>query len=635
MGTLHTANHNHTVPAVLGLSLVLASQSAHAVTLVQDSRARSVIVLADEPTPAATTAAAELQAYLQKISGATVPIGAESRTSLPAGASLILVGDSKRAAELGLTSADLGLESISIRATDNTLAILGRDARPDGVELRGTEWAAYVFLEKYLGVRWLWPGELGEVVPRQSTIELPDIDYAYTPPLRQRKIRNYRNLDRIQRGLDKLGFSREDFLKKHADSGPWFARHRIGGSMRLSYGHAYGSWWDEYGTEHPEWFALQPDGTRDQSGVGNRARLCVSNEGLIAEAARRACEQLEADEQRDSVSISPNDGGRTTFCMCDGCKAWDVPEAEKVQIRRPDGTYLEYPSLSDRYVTFYARVADIVAKRCPGRFLGAYAYSVYRTPPVRAKLPPNLIIGFVGFDYLNDDSRDKAREWWAGWAKAAHKLFLRPNLLHRGKGFPVLFPHKLAKDLRYCASTGMIVTDFDSCVHHWATNGLNYYVLARLLWDPRANVDKIIADYCRAGFGRAAPPVKRYFAKLERLTSKLAATRTYQGRKVNHYVLAELYSDRVLEELGDLLDRAEQLAEGDDPRVAERIQFLRVGLDFTRVNRDAILAQHAAKVGKLAEKAALQAALDAREAFYQKLGLSWEINSPYLKFYGY
>ncbi|MFQ5811307.1 MAG: DUF4838 domain-containing protein, partial [Armatimonadota bacterium] len=84
----------------------------------------------------------------------------------------------------------------------------------------------------------------------------------------------------------------------------------------------------------------------------------------------------------------------------------------------------------------------------------------------------------------------------------ADRLFLRPNLLHSGKGFPVLFPHKLAKDLRYCAKTGMIVTDFDSCCHHWATNGLNYYVLAKLLWDPEAKVDKLIADYCRAGSGR-------------------------------------------------------------------------------------------------------------------------------------
>ncbi|MFQ5809198.1 MAG: DUF4838 domain-containing protein, partial [Armatimonadota bacterium] len=423
------------------MPMVLAASNAHATTLVRDGRATSVIVLADEATPAAKAGAAELQAYIEKASGAEVAIAAEGEASEAdlEGKTVILVGDSKRAAELGVTSDELELEGVLIETVGDALVILGDDARPDGLALRGTEWAVYFFLEEYLGVRWLWPGELGEVVPRQSTIELPEIDYTYTPPLRQRRIRNYGNLERIQRGLDKLKFAREDYLKKHEDSHPWFARQKLGGSLRLSYGHAYGDWWEKYGAEHPDWFALQPDGTRDHSEAGNRARLCVSNEGLIAEAARRACEELAADPQRDSVSISPNDGGRTTFCMCEKCKSWDVAEAEKVQIRQPDATYLEYPSLSDRYVTFYAKVADLVAEQQPGRFLGAYAYSVYRTPPVRAKLRPNVIVGFVGFDYMNEDSREKARERWAGWARAADRLFLRPNLLHSGKGFPVLF----------------------------------------------------------------------------------------------------------------------------------------------------------------------------------------------------
>ncbi|MFQ5811306.1 MAG: hypothetical protein ACE5JM_16940 [Armatimonadota bacterium] len=129
--------------------------------------------------------------------------------------------------------------------------------------------------------------------------------------------------------------------------------------------------------------------------------------------------------------------------------------------------------------------------------------------------------------------------------------------------------------------------------------------------------------------------MRQYFGRLERLTDKLAATREYQGRKVNHYVLGELYSDRVLRELEGLLDRADELARREDAQVGERIEFLRVGLEFTRVNRDAILAKHASRTGELTDKEALQAALDAREAFYQRLGLSWEINSPYLKFYGY
>ena len=87
-------------------------------------------------------------------------------------ASIVLVGDSTLAAGLGLDSADFGLEEILVAVRDNSLVILGDDEKPAGGELRGTLWAASVFLEEVLGVRWLWPGELGRVVPTQPTISV-------------------------------------------------------------------------------------------------------------------------------------------------------------------------------------------------------------------------------------------------------------------------------------------------------------------------------------------------------------------------------------------------------------------------------------------------------------------------------
>ena len=55
--------------------------------------------------------------------------------------------------------------------------------------------------------------------------------------------------------------------------------------------------------------------------------------------------------------------------------------------------------------------------------------------------------------------------------------------------------------LDYLSRHGMVGTDFDACLHNWATHGLNYYVLAKLLWNPDADVDALIDEYCRSGFG--------------------------------------------------------------------------------------------------------------------------------------
>ena len=69
----------------------------------------------------------------------------------------------------------------------------------------------------------------------------------------------------------------------------------------------------------------------------------------------------------------------------------------------------------------------------------------------------------------------------------------------------------------------MMGTDFDSCTHNWATQGLNYYIVARLHWNPEQDVDVIVDDFCKSGFGPAAKSVRQYFDLLEGLLNDAAA----------------------------------------------------------------------------------------------------------------
>jgi alpha-glucuronidase len=48
---------------------------------------------------------------------------------------------------------------------------------------------------------------------------------------------------------------------------------------------------------------------------------------------------------------------------------------------------------------------------------------------------------------------------------------------------------------------------------NWGTQGLNYYVLAKMLWDPHRDVDQIIDDYCRAAYGPGAKAMKEYYRR--------------------------------------------------------------------------------------------------------------------------
>ncbi len=617
--------------AVLGVMGAVGAGCAEAeLTLVQDGEAKCALVLSVQPTRAAREAARELQSHIERMSGARLRIVSEG--DAPAGGR-ILVGESASTEALGLDAAALDAEQIVIKCQGDDLVIMGDDEKADGRELWGTYWAASVFLEQVLGVRWLWPGDLGTVIPRRDTITVPsDLEVRFTPPLLQRGIRNIQWNERVQGGLDRLGLTREQFEALHGEGEAWFQRHRIGGSFRGKYGHAYTRYWDEHGAEHGEWFAVQPDGSRDQSGRPDRARLCVSNPELIATIAANKAAELKADPSLDCVSISPNDGGPLAFCTCANCEAWDHPDGEMIEIWWPGGRK-QHVSLTDRFVRFYSAVAQQVARECPDRYLGAYAYSAYRALPVEATLEPNIIVGFVGLDYLNQEAHDADMARWRGWAERARQLFLRPNLLMGGMGFPVNFAGPLATDISGLVDAGLRVTDFDCCYQHWALKGLVYYVLAEVLWDPDADPDALIDDYCRAGWGPAAAEVRRYFDALARKTDEVYGSNRYHGRRESE-VIASFYPDDFLAECNDCLGAAREKAAGDESVVA-RVDFLQTGVDFARVNRDFLLARAAVRAGDRGRREALQQAEEAKLGFYQDLGISWAINTPYLLFYGF
>jgi hypothetical protein len=199
-----------------------------------------------------------------------------------------------------------GPGGIALSARGHLLALFGADAGTPG-DPNATRYAVTTFLEDKLGVRYLWPGELGKVVPGRGTIIVGDFEHRFTPPLAQRRIRDMGYHDRIQVGLDRLGFTKEGYerlragaQRTEAASPDWFGWHRLGGSLNLKGGHAFGHLWARYGKAHPDWFGLQADGSRDQSRSPDRARLCKSNAGLIAArmvyfwSVRRYFDRLEA-----------------------------------------------------------------------------------------------------------------------------------------------------------------------------------------------------------------------------------------------------------------------------------------------------------------------------------------------------
>jgi hypothetical protein len=589
-----------------GVLVLLASGMVRAgegeVRLVVAGRPQALIILpADADSRSIEAGAAKiLSDHLFLMSGARLDVRRESELGeavvenerlrfefgkVPDGIGyFVLVGESQAARRLGLNSADLGPGGLLVQTRGNALALLGPKTLSDS---GGTRHAVIELLES-LGVRYLWPGETGRVIPRSATIAVGPWKVQFSPPIGQRHIRSMGMRERPESGLAPLQLTRDEWDQAAQQAAAmefgaaWTTWHRLGGNIGIGGGHAgagLAGGWTEHGRQHPEWFALQADGTRDQSAAGDRWRLCKSNPELIEFVAASIVERLARDPALRCVSLCPNDGGYASMCQCENCQKLDPTNAPKIQLTifeqvgKPQRHQIEYVALTDRMVWYWNQIAQRVTQQHPKLLFLVEAYSVWSTPPVRQRLHPNLVVRYVPSEI----------DGWEAWQQAgARHIYWRPNILLAGRrdGKLHVMAQRLADTMRFMADRGMAATDFDSIIHNWAVHGLNYYATARLTWNPQLTADEILDSYCQPGFGAGAAFIKQYFLAAQQLTASPEPSFTPDS----------------LRQLRSQLDAAEHAAGGDEP-VRARIAFLRMGLNFTelQVTLDALNDQAAAK----------------------------------------
>lgn len=572
-------------------------------------------------------AAIELADYIEKMTGARPTIRRESaRASLPL---TIQLGATKVNQRL-VQNEPLDHEEFLIRTTDQGLHIVGGDHESGGRPTQGTLFGVYSLLEDVFGVRFLFPGPWGEVVPKRASLAVPPLDRREQPRVAKRKIRDVATAEPkvYEPTLARWGIAVDAWKQEIGSetSGMWFRRQRLGSRIEIDAGHSYTGFYRQYGAAHPEFFAQQPDGTRQQT--DEREQLCVSNPALWDLVARLRVDEFRTRPEKMVLSISPNDGGRNLHCMCDACRAWDPPDAPKLNHRSlvdpaTGKPFPEYPSLSDRYFRFYNEVARRVARELPDKRLGCYAYSVYRTPPVALdKLEPNLIVGYVGLD----------RAAIEAWSKVASQLFIRPNEL--GPPIELGMPRNqaawLAEGVKFAVEHRSMGFDFDSCHGNWGGHGLDYYVLAKALWNPEVDVPQVIADYCQSAYGAGAPAMQRYHARLAEIStsvrgdSKLTIRGSEATRLLVHYT-----PDALTALEADLAEaRAAIESVGDDPtQRASRLARVALVADSVQYARLVTAIFTAAQTTGDPKNAEVQEHLDAAEQFLKSKALTRSLAS--------
>ncbi len=154
---------------ILTLSVVLSCAGIcdADVVVVRDGQPVATIVIGRDASRQVYAAAGTLAQYVLEASGAQLRVIRDDALPKDRLGGLIHVGPNRLPVTQNLLPAGLDGDGFVILAKGQDVAIAGPTDD-------GTEFGVYDFLERYVGVRWLLPGDDGTDVSRRRTIAVPE-----------------------------------------------------------------------------------------------------------------------------------------------------------------------------------------------------------------------------------------------------------------------------------------------------------------------------------------------------------------------------------------------------------------------------------------------------------------------------
>jgi hypothetical protein len=532
---------------VIFIQLLVASSAGAGVTLVDHGTSAYRIVLPAAAIPAERYAAEELQRYLEKISGARLPIVSDGETP---GSQEIVLGDNshQRDQRAKIDIEKLGPDGFVLRTDGERLIIAG--GRP-----RGTLNGVYTLLEEKLGVRWFTP--IVEVVPKKKDIVLPEFD--------QRRLPAFENRDTDWSEAT----HNPDFAARQRLNGYHSGLHEKHGGASAVY-YPWVHTFDELVPpalyrHHPEYFPLI-DGKRK----GGYVQRCLSNPDVLKMSIERVQRWIKEHPEASIISVSQND----TFenCQCDQCKAIDDAEGT------PAGSLLK----------FVNAIAEAIEPEHPNIRIDTLAYLYTRRAPRTIRSRRNVIIRLCSFECCfahpiescSTEENRQFREDVVSWSRIAPSLYLwdyTTNFAHYQQPFPNF--DSLAPNARFFAEHG-VKGLFEEGNYSRGGGGemgpLRTYVLAKLLWDPQTDVQKHITEFTNAYYGNAAPNIRAYLELIHR-----PARDKDQHIHILDEPTSPYQNPSLMKAAEAILDEAEKVAGND--KVRFRVQVARLPIWYAKI----------------------------------------------------
>jgi len=520
-------NLRYFAPLLLFLLSLLGCQGQMLIT--DHGHSDYSIIIPVNPQPDEVKAAGELQKYFEKISGVIIPVISDDRE--PA-AHEIIIGKSRRLEQYKVKAVFKEFENdgFLILTKKGQLFITGGSPK-------GTLNGVYTFLEEYLGCRFYSPGVI--YIPKLDSITLPAIKDLQVPVFTFREM-----YFPASRDPEYLAWHK---LQVH-DNGEW------------------GMWvhtFDDlippktYFSAHPGYFS-EINGVRTPGG-----QLCLTNPevfNVLTENLRR-----KMHEQPGAIYWSVSQNDNYLACQCSVCRQ----------------ALEDLGGESALLLQFVNRVAAVF----PDKIISTLAYQYTRSAPKKVKPLPNVNIMLCSIEcnrsmpIEKDPSSASFVKDIKDWTRLTGNILIWDYVV-QFRNYISPFPNLrvLQPNLEFFADNGcrlMFQQGSGAALSEFVE--LRSYLIAKLLWNPGLDPQKIMNDFIYGYYGDAAPYLQEYIGtmhdELESSGDNLWIY-GYPYSAINSYLRPEL-----IKLYKDMFDKGE-LAVRDSPVMLDRVRQARLPLDF-------------------------------------------------------
>ncbi|MEO6908445.1 MAG: DUF4838 domain-containing protein, partial [Abditibacteriaceae bacterium] len=409
-----------------------------------------------------------------------------------------------------------------------------------------SQYFAVTWLLQHWGCRWYLPTDFGECIPVKTTLTVGDIDYAYAPPF---EIRHYW----LSWNGDQTGaaeFRRRNFMTE---------------TSMVGMGHALGQY------------------TASLIPAGKSAFNISFSDPKTAEViAKEIAPQYAAGT---SISLAIEDGNYVN----------DSP-ADKALINEYDSDAMK-PSLTDAMLTLYNNIGKILLKEYPNSKakIGGMAYANVTLPPRIVKtLEPNVVMWIApiavdpihGMDDPKSPSRQEYKKWLDAWAKLTNgrlAIYDYDQGMLVWRDLPNPSQQSFEEDVKHYRDANILGIGTESR-GAMATTFLNLYIRGQLMWNPDADVNKMLSEFYPKFYGPAAAPMADYW------NSIFAAWKNTTVTEHEYFLAPAIYTPELVANLKKDLAAAEtqvQPLQGKTDLTRDQKQYLE-RMKFTSLSFDVI-----------------------------------------------